>query len=411
MLFDALSDGLSFPYFHSEPFHLADIKSINEYFYKKYNLFTNVLKCWKKGNSRLIYEVEVLNMDILHTAKYIEWADPFSHRNFNKISVKDQWILQHWKEEDSNQMPWFEYGFREEIGDWIERKLSGRLDSIEQVRTWEKGLLLKIYGFNNNYYVKTVPPIFDYEPFVHQGMSEYVPEVVSIDEKRNTYMMREIEGGLLGYSRDIQHWKTTVRRIARLQKKFIQGELKIGTIIPKRPMETVLTEKQLNKAIKALQNYISNTSYQKLLKSIPDILSLVEKLELKSLLSVDHGDLFGGNVIVEDGKPLIYDWSNSSITHPFLSIVHLVEEASDLFSENQSEAVLIAYLYEWEDYGQTDKVISEFVRVQLLQPIYYIVVHMLIIFPAFRDNVDKEEIIDSYITKWLVNIDKINTQI
>ncbi|WP_020007884.1 hypothetical protein [Salinicoccus albus] len=410
MLFDVSGEEWNFPHFYALPFHIADIKKINEYFNKQYNLFTNVLKCWKKEDSRLIYEVEVLDTDHLPAYKYSDWAAPSSANIFNAISVKEKWILQQWKEGSDYQMPWFQYGFREKTEEWVESKLLGRFCLVEQVRTWEKGLLLKIHGFNNNYYVKTVPPIFGHEPFVHQSMTKYAPEVISIDEKRKTYMMREINGELLGYSEDIQQWKMTVRRIAELQKKYIQGELKINRTIPIRPVHTIINEERLHKTISALENYISNTSYQNLFKSIPDVLSLVQTLKFKTLLSVDHGDLFGGNVIVEGGEPLIYDWSDSSLTHPFLSIVHLTEEVETFFSPTLSEEVLSAYIDEWEGYGQKDELISEFLIVQLLQPIYYIIVYLLIISPSLHDNIDKEEVIDGYITKWIDNISEISGQ-
>ncbi|AXF57124.1 phosphotransferase [Salicibibacter kimchii] len=404
MLFEAHNNEVFFPNFQSEPFHIADTEPINEYFYKQYRLFTNVLKCWHKEESRLIYEVEVLNEGFPSDSLRIAWIDPFSDDIFNRLASRQQWILQQWKKNESNQMPWFQYGFRDEIAKWAGSKLSDSCCAIEQVRSWEKGLLLKVHGYNDNYYVKTVPPIFAHEPFVHKSMPEYVPEVIAIAEKKNTYMMKEIKGKLLGYSKDIQHWKITARRIARLQ---IYGELQTKPIIPKRPIETVLTEKQMKKTIKSLQNHISHTSYQTLLNSIPSVLSLVQTLDSKLPLSVDHGDLFGGNVIVENGEPLIYDWSNSSIAHPFLSVVRLVEEVAVFFSEDLREEVLNAYLCEWNDFGQIDELRYEFSIVRLLEPIYYLVVHILMIFPSFQDNVDQEEIIDNYVTKWLGDIEHV----
>ncbi|SDJ33550.1 phosphotransferase family protein [Natribacillus halophilus] len=408
MLFDTHNDKISLPYFQSKPFHIADTKPINEYFYNQYHLCINVLKCWTEEDSRLVYEAEVLNGEIPYDSKRIIWLNPFNRKNVYKLPKQGQRILQQWTKNESYLMPWFQYGFRDEIDKWVGRQLTGSF-AIEQVRSWEKGLLLKVRADDNNYYVKTVPSIFDHEPFVHKSMPEFVPEVIATDERKNTYMMREINGELLGYSRDIYQWEITALRIAKLQKKYMHGEIQIKKTIPKRPIEQVLTEKQMNKTIRSLQNYISNVSYQALSESIPDVLSLVQSA--KSLLSIDHGDLFGGNVIVENGEPFIFDWSNSSMTHPFLSVVHLMEEVADFFSENLSEELLNVYLCEWTDYGQIDKLRDEFSIVRLLEPIYYLGVHILHIFPSFHYNVDKEEIIEAYVTKWLSNKNKISEHV
>lgn len=411
MLFNTCNDKLSFPHFRSKPFHIAEVKLINDYFQNHYQLCVNVLKCWRKEESRFIYEVEVLNPEIPYGVTCADWIDPFDPVIFNTLHEQEQWILQQWKKNDTTQMPWFQYGFRDEIDKWVGRQLSGSLCAIEQIRSWEKGLLLKVHGHNTHYYVKTVPPIFNHEPFVHKSMPDYVPEIMSIDEKKNTYMMREMTGTLLGYSQDIQKWKMTTRRVAKLQEKYLHDELHINVSIPKRPIETVLTAVNMTETIKLLQNYISGSSYQKLCKSIPEVLSLVQLLKFKSLASVDHGDLFGGNVIVENEEPIIFDWSNSSITHPFLSVVHLVEEVTDFFSEDLSRQVLREYLCEWTAYGHINQLDDEFSIVQLLEPIYYLTVHMLHIFPAFQDNVDKEEIIDTYVTKWLNNFTNITKHV
>ncbi|WP_211202292.1 phosphotransferase [Salicibibacter cibarius] len=349
-----------------------------------------------------------MNKEIPYDMTCIDWINPFSEDIFNLLTSRQQRVLQAWKKNEFNQMPWLQYGFRDEMDKWIRNKLTGNCYTIEQVRSWEKGLLLKVHGHNDNYYVKTVPPIFAHEPFVHKSMPEYVPEIIAIHEEKNTYMMKEMKGQLLGYSKDIQQWKITAQRIASLQQKYIYDELQIKPIVPNRPIKTVLTEKQVKKTINSLKNYISHTSYQALLNSIPSVLSLVQTLDSKLPLSIDHGDLFGGNVIVENEEPLIYDWSNSSITHPFLSVVRLVEEVADFFSEGLSEEILSAYLCEWTDFGQIDELRCEFSIVRLLEPIYYLAVHIISIFPAFQDNVEKKEIIDGYVAKWVSNTNVIN---
>lgn len=407
MLFDSYNGSLFFPHFHSVSFHIADTEPINEHFSNKYQLNTNVLKCWYKDDSQIVYEVEVLDEKILMGKKESIWLSPYSPESLSLLTRHDKWIIKKWGEHEPRLMPWFQYGFRKEIEKWIKSRLSDNIHAIKQIRSWEKGSLLKAYGENSNYYIKTVPPIFDHEPFVHKNIPEYSPEVISVDEQWNTYIMEEIKGTTLGYSRDIYQWKLTAISIAKLQKKYIHGEIKIKKMLPIWPIENILTEKNLGKVIRDMSGFISKKTYHELARSISDVVSLIQLLTAKLPSSLDHGDLFGGNVKVEEGKPLIFDWSNSSITHPFLSVVHLIEEVADFFSEDTSNEVLNDYLKEWNDYGKLDALTNEFIIIRLLAPIYYLSVHMLYIFPSFQDNVDKKEIIDGYVYKWLVNIKKI----
>lgn len=408
MLFDNDDGQLSFPSFYSKLSHIADIKGINEYFHKHYWLHTHILRCWKKEKTRIVYEVEVLDNNLPFNSKFIDWINPSNPNILSHIKFHEHWILRKWRDTETYYLPWSRYDFRNKIEKWIESILSDDYDTIVQVRTWEKGMLMKVYGHDDNYYVKTVPAIFNHEPYIHQSLPRFVPEVISISENNNTYMMKEIKGKLLGYRNDIRLWEKTARRIAKLQKWFVNNELNSKITIPKRSIHTVLTEKNIKDTIKKLHNYTSDENTQNLLSSISSILILVESLKYKTLSTIDHGDLFGGNVMVENDEPLIYDWSNSAISHPFLSIVRLVEEVSIYFSEGFSNKVLDSYLDEWKDCDKSIDLNKEFTSIQLLEPIYYLTVHMLIIFPAFQYNSDKKEIIDSYVSNWLNNINKMN---
>jgi aminoglycoside phosphotransferase (APT) family kinase protein len=56
-----------------------------------------------------------------------------------------------------------------------------------------------------------------------------------------------------------------------------------------------------------------------------------------------HGDLHTGNIALEDGVPVLYDWSDAAISHPFLDLVLLCERLSD----EERVAARAAYLDVW----------------------------------------------------------------
>ena len=61
-----------------------------------------------------------------------------------------------------------------------------------------------------------------------------------------------------------------------------------------------------------------------------------------------HGDLHPRNVAVRDGRALSFDWTDGSVSHPFLDLVTFVEERSPI---SQDKRLTDAYLAEWEEYA------------------------------------------------------------
>ena len=67
--------------------------------------------------------------------------------------------------------------------------------------------------------------------------------------------------------------------------------------------------------------------------------------------TVQHDDLHSNNVLVRNGRTLVFDWGDSSVSHPFLSLLVLLRGAArDLKAEPESNivrAVRAAYLGAW----------------------------------------------------------------
>ncbi|MEV5966108.1 phosphotransferase, partial [Kribbella sp. NPDC051952] len=61
-----------------------------------------------------------------------------------------------------------------------------------------------------------------------------------------------------------------------------------------------------------------------------------------------HGDLHPRNVAVRDGQVLAFDWTDGSVSHPFLDLITFVEERSP---HSMDPRVTDAYLAEWEEYA------------------------------------------------------------
>lgn len=399
------------PFFYSESLHVAVTSPINDFFKREFDLEVNVLRSYYQDEGVSIYEIEALDNNPIENEGFV-WFDPNSIQSLVAIHPNERKEILDWLSKGgSRNFAWFQLGWRRKMEAWVEQKLPYRPIAFVQNRSWERSALFKIKTTKANYYFKAVPDVFSHEPGIQKLLAEhypsYVPEVIALDLEKNWYIMDELQGDLLGKSTNIRHWETALHRMVTIQKSSLIHKDKLQKLgSPVRPVIETLN----NHLEESLDELVSNSniSLEKhivLKKSIPSILSLARRLHESRLpISLDHGDLFGGNIIVQQGQPVIYDWSDSSLTHPFLSVIVLLEEVNEYFSEQVSQKLLDSYLEEWKMFDTLARLYEEFRLVRVLAPLYYLTVHQRFIFPAFEDNFDKQQITDQYVAE----IDKMD---
>ncbi|WP_373894062.1 phosphotransferase family protein [Virgibacillus sp. CBA3643] len=403
------------PSFHSESLHAAVTLPINDFFKREFDLEVNVLRSYYQDEGTRLYELEALENEPIENEDFV-WFDPHSIQSLVEIHPNERKEMLDWLSKGgSRNFAWFQLGWRQRMEAWVEQKLPYRPIAFEQIRSWERSALFKIKTTKDNYYFKAVPDVFSHEPSIHNYIAEqhpsYVPEVIALDSEKKWYIMGELQGDLLGKSTNISHWENALHRMVTIQKGSLIHSDKLQKLgCPVRPVIEALNnhlEESLGEL--ASNNNISLEKHTVLKKSIPFMLSLARKLHESRLpISLDHGDLFGGNIIVQQEQPVIYDWSDSSLTHPFLSVIVLLEEVSEYFSEEESQKLLDSYLEEWKMFDTRSRLYEEFRLVRALAPMYYLALYQRFIFPAFEDNFDKQQIIDQYVEKWLSEINKMD---
>ncbi|MEN0642404.1 phosphotransferase [Alkalicoccobacillus gibsonii] len=399
MLFMKEKTQVSIPSFITKPFHIAETKIINDYLLNEYQLQTNVVRCLDQNPNQRVYEVELLT-PIFREDRHLVWSPPTCQENRTLLAQDQQWILDLWLATQPSNVPWMQYGWRESVEDWIRQILMETKLEITQIRNWEKCSLYQVETEKDCYYIKAVPELFKHEPFVQSQLGSCTPRVLSTQEEPSMYVMKGLEGTLLGFSRQFNHWHKTVSQMASVQKRYVTGNLLIQVEVPVRPFSEVFGEQSLYRALDMLKKEIPQNEYQLIHSSIPRVQALVRTLLRELPLSLDHGDLFGGNVIIEQDTTYIIDWSDSSITHPFLSMVQLFKEVRSFFSESEAEDLLCHYLDFWKEYGSIPQLKQEFDAIQRLEPVFYLVVHLLYIFPVFTENVEKKRIVNEYCAQW-----------
>ncbi|MGQ0776062.1 MAG: phosphotransferase [Pseudonocardiales bacterium] len=77
--------------------------------------------------------------------------------------------------------------------------------------------------------------------------------------------------------------------------------------------------------------------------------------------SVCHLDIWRGNFCLRDGRPLIFDWAESVVAHPFISLQLMLRDVRMAMpgDSNAERRIRDAYLVEWAGHGGRDQLIEE----------------------------------------------------
>jgi tRNA A-37 threonylcarbamoyl transferase component Bud32 len=393
-----------FPQFSPMRTHLAETGEIAAFLEEKYGLLANVLQCVHAEEGLRVYTAAIMESSMekdIHWASYPEAANLISAENFP--------FLKEWQSlQADHSIPWFYPDWRMEMENWVREELQFEKIEFQQIRSWERSALYKIIAGGGKYYFKAVPEIFRHEvnvsSFLWEAGIKYIPAVIAADDSKGWLLMKEVQGELLGKAGKEQDWREALLALAEVQKLSVKeaGRLREAGV-PVRPLAPVVTS-GLRQAAEALIKDGNNTGSQfsRLKESIPEANLICSMLENQLVpLSLEHGDFFGGNIILEESLPIIYDWSDSSLSHPFLSAAVFLSEAAELFSEEFADELLEAYLGGWIEWGSEEDLRKEYRHVQRIAPLFGLTVYENEIFPFFQNNWDKSRIIQEYVQLWL----------
>lgn len=404
LLLETFKHGLALPCFSPNRTHLAETGEIAAFLQEKFGVKANVLQCVHDEGGMRVYSVSILESGLEND---IYWAS--YHEAASLLSAKDAHFLNEWKSLQADRsVPWFSPDWREGMERWVRNKLRTERIDFQQIRSWERSVLFKIITGEENYYFKAVPKIFRHEvnvsTFLWEAGIKYIPAVIAADDSEGWLLIKEIQRELLGRAGKEQDWRDALLALAGVQKLSVKeaGRLREAGI-PVRPLASVVIS-GLRTAVESLlkDGTISDGQFSRLAESTSEANLICSMLQTPLVpLSLEHGDFFGGNVILEEGLPIIYDWSDSSLSHPFLSVTVFLNEAAELFSEEFADELLEAYLSCWAEWGLEEDLRKEYLNVQRIAPLFGLAVYQNEIIPFFQKNWDKNRIIQEYIQLWL----------
>lgn len=291
----------------------------------------------------------------------------------------------------SHTLLWTQPDWLETAGTWIDTTLdqqgirvNGPLDQFH-VRPWST--VIRVPTVGGDIYFKAVAPALVQEAALTQALAQWhpacMPHVVAADAERGWMLVAD--GGrrlrsLLTSEGDIRHWEALLPTYAELQiqlSKRVDELLALGA--PDRRLSTLPTtfDRLLDSTDilrLARAGDLTPSEHRRLRDAAGTFARLCEELSAYSVPeSLDHGDFHDGNIFVQNGRYLFFDWGDSGITHPFFSMRTVFVSLENTFGLEEggpwATRLRDCYLEPWSAYATEERLVAAFAVSEGLAPI------------------------------------------
>ena len=361
----------------------------------------------------------------------VRWVRKSELRAFTLEDPFTQALIELWFEWDvkdvGHKVTWSRPGWYAKVFPQLSDIVSSSLDSsianIEQVRCWERSCVLKINLIDGNaIFLKTVPDFFSHEPFLTNWLSEYRPkriaEVVKAfqnDETGYHLITKEYSGVGLDAKPDVVIWENTIRYYAELQVSLIEHTQDLIAVgCPSTNLEKLISSIHNMLSDKEKLQSVDKGLTTDEIKSFETKLHLIDKAydEIRSIeipYTLDHGDLWSGQVVVSNANKILFnDWSDCSITHPFLSLYFFLDDLEYTFEDitlvNRIEEI---YLQHWTNYADIEKLRVAFNGAKILAPLNLAVMYYERILPNMELKWEMEFMFPYHLRSALEKLDEV----
>ena len=279
-----------------------------------------------------------------------------------------------WSQETpaSEPLPWSDPAWYGHSAAWT----GARLDEAgleptgpaEQLTSRPRGTVFKTPVAGGAVYFKAVPRFFAHEPALTEWLGRRYPEavapVLASDPRRLCFLAKEIAGERLADTRDLACWEEALRRYARLQIDLAAHGARLRDL--GCPRAELPAYAEAARRLVATESWgVSKADFAALPEKLPRLERLCRDLHESPLpLSLDHGDFSPWQILVGDAGPLLIDWSDSALAHPFFSLSTFYEAleylrgdgpppVKDMLADLDGvwQRLCGAYLEPWKDFA------------------------------------------------------------
>jgi hypothetical protein len=232
----------------------------------------------------------------------------------------------------------------EELTAWIDDQLAAvgirRRTEPSVVRSWARALTVSFDTDRGPLWAKEVPDVFAHEIAVTLFLADLdpgcVPPVVAADGAHGRIITEHIDGPLLTSLRDRPDaWTATLSRLAEIQRVLavertalaVAGVVAVPIRAIADAVPRLLDDDSL--LMTGQSDGLSAREVADLRRRTGALVDCCHALAASGVPdSLEHGDLTADEVILGEMGPVFLDWSDGSITHPFLSAASLLADGA-----------------------------------------------------------------------------------
>jgi hypothetical protein len=230
----------------------------------------------------------------------------------------------------------------EDLVAWVEESLAAagirRRGPVAHVRTWARSTLHVVDTDHGRFWAKEVPAVFAHEVALTGLLADVdpgsVPAVFAADVPAGRLITGHVDGPLLADVDDApEAWLATLARLAELQRVLAgdTGALAAAGVASApvadlaRSIDRLVGDDRLLR--RGRPDGTTDDEASRLVARVEAVVAACEELAASGVPDgLDHGDLSARQVIVGEMGPVVLDWSDGSVTHPFLSAAAFLDD-------------------------------------------------------------------------------------
>jgi len=262
---------------------------------------------------------------------------------------------------DGDRQPWDHDDWLVAMSSWIDDRLSAagirRRGPVRRVRAWARAALLTLDSDHGRLWAKAVPAVFSHEIAVTELLADvdpgFVPPVVAADRALGRIITEHVDGSTLSaIGDDPVIWTAALSRLAEIQRVLAADldALRVAGVAA-APLDRLATSVPALLADDDLllvgrPGGLSQAEAASLRGGVPAFVDACRELAVSGVPdSLEHGDLAADEIILGPMGPVFLDWSDGSITHPFLSAASLLGSRAAM--DGDADRLVSAYLGPW----------------------------------------------------------------